>query len=163
MKIRSGVSDTSLGCKFSVSRWTIIRRLRLGRGLLINDFAGTNVNVVRGRNDLISHSTVLSRHLFSPNNANTVVQIWDATYIYVEKSQNHYHQKRTYNSYKKRNFVKIMMCVLSDGMILAAFGLYTALENDASIAKRLLESNQPVFQNIQLGNFITFTPTFILS
>lgn len=102
MKIRFGVSDTSLGCKFSVSHTTIFRRLRIGRRLLINDFAGTNVNVVRDRNNLISHSTVLSRHLFSPNNANTVVQIWDATYIFVEKSQNHYHQKRTYNSYKKK-------------------------------------------------------------
>lgn len=162
MKIRSGISDISLGLKFSVSHTTIYRRLCLARELLFNDFARRNVNVVRERNDLISHSTVLSRHLFSSNNPNTVVQIWDATYIFVQKSQNHYHQKRTYNSYKKRNFVKIMMCVLSDGLILGVFGLYTALENDASIAKKLLEKNEPVFQNIQLGNFITFVSTLVL-
>lgn len=160
MKIRSGMTDMSLGCKFSVSRKVIMRRLRLGRRLLTNGFISSNINFVRDRDNLILHSSVLSRYLLSPNNPDVVVQIWDATYLFVEKSQNYRHQKCTYNSYKKRNFVKIMMCVLSDGTIMGVHGLYTATENDAGIAKRLLESNDSTFRNIRLGDFIIFVLFF---
>lgn len=151
MKIRSGMTDMALACKFNVSRKTINRRLRLGRQILTDDFASRNVNYVRDRNDIISHCSVLSRNLFSPNDPNKTVQIWDATYLYIEKSHNYEYQKYTYNSHKKRNYVKIMMCVLTDGTIIAAFGLFKATENDASIAQNMLKENHPIFQNVIPG------------
>lgn len=151
MKIRSGMTDMALACKFIVSRHTIMRRLVLGRSLLTENFVPANINFVRERSDLISHSTVLSRYLFSPNNPNVAIQIWDATYLFMEKSGNYRYQKYTYNSHKKRNYVKIMMCVLTDGTILGVFGLYKATQNDACIANSILEKNHAIFQNILLG------------
>lgn len=149
VKLRTGETNVSLAIKFSVSCRTLSRRLKLARQLFAN-FVQQNVNHTLNRPQMISYSTVLSRSIFSPANLNVSVQIWDGTYIYMQKTANHRYQKYTYNSHKKRNYLKMMMCVLSGGYILATFGPFKATENDATLAKKIL-SDHGIFQNAQFG------------
>lgn len=149
VKLRTGETNVSLAIKFSVSDRTISRRLKLARQLFEN-FVQLNVNHTLDRAQMISYSTVLSRSIFSPSNLNTSVQIWDGTYIFMQKTANHKYQKFTYNSHKKRNYVKMMMCVLSSGYILATFGPFKATDNDATVAKTIL-GDLGIFQNAHIG------------
>lgn len=150
VKLRTGDTNISLATKFSVSNYTIARRLKLARQLF-GEFVTRNVNRTLDRSQMISYSSVLSRSLFSPANLNVCVQIWDGTYIFIQKSANHRYQKFMYNSHKKRNYVKIMVCVLSSGYILAVFGPFKATENDATIAQKIL-SDHGIFNNSHPGN-----------
>lgn len=92
------------------------------RASLLSDSAPEYVNHARSREDLLSRCSRLSRKIFLQDNDGGIVVIWDATYIYVEKSLNHQFQKQTYNSQKKRNYVKPMVCVASDGTIICVVG-----------------------------------------
>lgn len=71
------------------------------------------------RDELVAHKSNTSRILFDGenDNMNTAHLILDGTYIYLEKSSNHRFQKDSYNTHKKRNYMKIMMGVLTDGTI----------------------------------------------
>lgn len=108
-----------------------------------------NINQIRSREDLISHCTLLSQKLFYPENPQKVILIWDGTYIYIEKSAQHKFQKNTYNSHKKRNYVKPMMIVTTGGTIVCAIGPFKAIENDATITKKILLKDVPALQNLQ--------------
>lgn len=154
IKLRTGDTDVCLAAKFSVHTTTIYRRLKLARQLF-NNFAQHNVNCSLDRSEMIANSTALSRSIFSPANLDVSVQIWDGTYIFMQKSANHRFQKYTYNSHKKRNYVKMMMCVLTSGYILATFGPYKATENDATLAKKILNDNG-IFQNAHAGILFYF-------
>lgn len=154
VKLRTGETNVSLAVKLLVHVSTIYRRLKMARQLFTN-FVQHNVNVTLNRSEMISRSSVLSRSIFSPTNLDVSVQIWDGTYIFMQKTANHKYQKYTYNSHKKTNYVKMMMCGLSSGYILATFGPYRpykATENDATLAKRILSDNG-IFQNAHQGKF----------
>lgn len=60
-------------------------------------------------------------------------------------------KKKTYNDQKKRNFVKIMMVVTCDGLIVYALGPYSTLDNDAKIMKSIFE-NTDAFDHLQRGD-----------
>jgi hypothetical protein len=64
-----------------------------------------------------------------------VISIWDATYVYIEKSSNYQFHRSTYSMHKYRNLVKFMMSVATDGYIKDAVGPYLAngKNNDANI------------------------------
>ena len=64
------------------------------------------------------------------------------TYIDVEKSEiNQHFQKATYTDHKKKNLVKPMMVVTTDGHILGVFGPYLGRNNDASILNHALATD----------------------
>lgn len=107
------------------------------------------MNVARSREDLLAHKTSLSRSLFDAGSVNSIHIIMDGTYLYVEISRSHSFQKRTYNSHKKRNYVKVMMGTAPDGFIIFAEGPFTAGENDATITSQLLQKNIPALTNFQ--------------
>lgn len=62
-------------------------------------------------------------------------------------------RNRPINDQKKRNFVKVMMCVTCDGEIIYALGTYPATQNDASILKTLFETTD-AFDNMQHGDIM---------
>lgn len=121
------------------------------RNALLSDIAPKFVNHERSRDNLLSHCSRLSKNLFTTR-PDQIVVIWDATYIYVEKSLNHSAQKKTYNSHKKRNYVKPMLCVTTDGTIISAVGPFKATENDASIMQKILPEFIPSMRNFQEGD-----------
>lgn len=147
MKLRLGDSNEAIAHYFGINQLKIAEILKKVRACLLSDFVPKYVNHARSREDLLSHCSSLSRKLFLQDDDQRNVVIWDATYIYIEKSLNHQFQKQTYNSQKKRNYVKPMVCVASDGTIICTVGPFMATENDATIMTKIIPNNIPAMRN----------------
>ena len=72
-----------------------------------------------------------------------VITIWDATYIYIEKSSSYDFQRATYSMHKHRSLLKFMLVVASDGFIIDVIGpfLCNGRNNDASITEEVLSES----------------------
>lgn len=147
MKLRLGDSNEAIANYFGINQAKIAEFLKKVRAALLLDLVPKYVNHARSREDLLSHCSSLSRKLFLQGDDTRNVVIWDATYIYIEKSLNHQFQKQTYNSQKKRNYIKPMVCVASDGIIICVVGPFKATENDATIMKQIIPENIPAMRN----------------
>lgn len=151
MKMRTGTADEDIAKKFQVTRVTVERQHKRVRQAIIKDFVYEHVNYVRSREEMIDSNTQIGSSLFCADDPDCVILICDGTYIYVDKSRNYEFQKKTYTDQKKRNFVKIMMCVTCDGTIFAALGPFAANDNDAKILKSICE-NSNVFETLKEGD-----------
>lgn len=154
MKLRTAGSNSLIGCEVNWSRHKVEKAMPIVRKILYDDFALRYINYERSREDLISQTSLFSQHLFSPENQQKVVLIWDGTYIYIEKSGQHKFQKQTYNSHKKRNYVKPMMIVSTNGTIIGAIGPFKATENDATMTKKILVKDIPALKNVSPEDII---------
>lgn len=134
-----------LGKYFQISSVTAAKIIKITRNSLTSElfekfFGFKNIT----RTILQQHTTQQSRILFSDAKEESVVTIWDGTYIFCDKSGNFRFQRETYSVQKKRNLVKPMVCVSPDGFIIDIFCPFTASENDASILQNILRENQEV-------------------
>lgn len=153
MRLRTGQTLAQIALKFNVSMGTIINRLKIVRNILHKKFVPLTLKSVWTRDYLIENTTSLSRILYGLENQSKVVLIFDGTYIYVEKSNNQTFQKKSYTDQKKRNFVKVMMCVTTNGKIVFASGPYAAVDNDAKILKSIInQDNCQVFSQLGSGD-----------
>ena len=59
----------------------------------------------------------------------------------MQKSNKFSSQRDTYSGHKKRNLIKTMMVVFTDGYIGAFFGPYSVNKNDAIILNEVLDTN----------------------
>lgn len=153
MKMRTGLPDADIANLFHITRCTISRQLVKVRKAMKNDFVRYNLNQMMNREKLINSNTIIGRSLFCNDDPNKAVIICDGTYIYINKSTNYEFQKNTYTDQKKRNFVKVMMCVTCDGTIVQALGPYAASDNDAKILKSIFETTT-AFENLKRGDVI---------
>lgn len=140
MKMRTALPSEDIGIAFGISQPTTDRAIKKARAALEKDFLYENVNYERTHQDMVDHTTTMCRLLFSRNNLDTAVTIYDGTYIFTNKSRNYEFQRLTYTDQKKRNFLKMMMCVSSDGTIIFALGPYSSHDNDAKVLKMIAES-----------------------
>lgn len=123
MKMRTGRTNDDIGRIFGKTRSAVTRRLRKVRLAMENDFVFENVNCLFTRHQLAERSTsLLSQMLFCKGDVTRPVLVLDGTYVYVQKSSNYQFQKSSYNSYKKRNFVRVMICTTTGGTIVFALG-----------------------------------------
>lgn len=99
------------------------------------------VDHISRRQVINNHTRLFATRLFDLNEDKCAV-IFDATYIYGEKSENYDLQRNMHSMHKKRSLTKPMMCITTTGYIIDAFGLYFANgeNNDASILRHLLVS-----------------------
>lgn len=160
MKIHTGYSHEAIGYYIGISKSLVGSRLKVVRKILMEDFVPNYVNYTRSRQDLLSHTSRLSKSLLSPRNEEAVILIWDGTYIYIEKSQQHAFQKSSYCSHKKRNYVKPMMIVATDGTIIAVIGPFKATENDAKISTKILSQGHPVLDNMETSDVVVLDRGF---
>lgn len=65
--------------------------------------------------------------------------------VAIKNSKNHHIAHK-----KKRNLVKIMMCVTTDGTIAGVNGPYSATENDAKILKIIIADDEDIFSSLAL-------------
>lgn len=148
-QLRTGHTHGEIGDKLKVSRTTVSVRLNATRDALYKDFVPHHLNCFYERADLERHTSTIASELYCAGDKNKVVLIWDGTYIYINKSGNFRFQKYTYNDQKKRNFVKPMMGVATDGTILFVYGLYPAVTNDAKIIEDMTSRHASVFDQLQ--------------
>lgn len=152
IRLRTGQTLQQMSTTFNVSHGTIINRLRTVRNVLMKEFVPSNLTDW-SRETLIANTTELSRILYSDGNSNRVVLILDGTYIFIEKSGNQQFQKQTYNDHKKRNYIKVMMCVTTNGKIVFASGPHMAVDNDAKILKNILKKKEgTILSNLEAGD-----------
>lgn len=154
MKIRTGATNNEIGFNFGLSRRSIGRRLNIVRNAIFSDFVPRFVNYARTREDLLQHCTPLSKRLFDPNNTGKLIWIADGTYVFIEKSEQHKFQKLSYNSHKKRNYIKVMNIVTSDGTIVFTLGPFEATKNDATIMEEILSKNPNAFEPFTKGDVL---------
>ena len=88
----------------------------------------------------------INKYFFKGAEDNDIISIWDATYVYIEKSSNYQFQRSTYSQHKYRNLLKFMMLVATDGYIIDAIGPYLAngKNNDANITIDMFEKSTEI-------------------
>lgn len=161
LKMRSAQPNEDIGNDFNVSKMTVGRRLNSAREALEKDFIDNHINVIPIREELLHQSTAMCRGLFFSHDSENekVVLVLDGTYIYVDKSRNYEFQRATYTDQKKRNFIKVMMCVTANGTIVYALGPYQARDNDATILQKI-DSTTNAFDFLQNGDILVLDRGF---
>ncbi len=88
-----------------------------------------------------------------------IVVIWDATYVYIQKSSNYNFQRCSFSMHKGRNLVKMMIVVSSTGHIVECYGPYftNGGNNDASIIIDQFEQHK-----INTKNFFKENDAFVV-
>lgn len=142
-----------IGIQFNLSKSTVCDRISKIRKILMVDFVPQNLTNELSREDLLSHTTTMSRSLFAPPEEAKALVICDGTYIYVDKSKNYEFQRNTYTDQKKRNFLKFMMIISCDGYIVHALGPYKARDNDAKILEHIHRATNKL-DNLQPGDIL---------
>lgn len=159
MKMRTAQPNEDIAKLMGVTVTSVYRRLKKVRESFEKDFVPKHINYLRNHDDLANHNTTMCRILHCNNNRNIAVIICDGTYIYTHKSTNFEFQKLSYTDQKKRNFVKIMMVVAPDGMIINALGPYPANHNDAKILQAIFE-NSRTFDHLLPGDIFVLDRGF---
>lgn len=149
MKIRTGCTNDEIAAHCGISARTVQRRIETVRSTLRNVIVPKYLKFPRPREDLVTRKSTTSSALFDGGDFSRAHLIIDGTYIYTEKSLKHSFQKQTYNSHKKRNYVKIMMGVATDSTIIFAEGVFKATENDATIAEKFFQEDNPIISVYQ--------------
>lgn len=97
--MRTGHSHDELAAYFKLSNATVSRRIIAARSALLIDFVPTNL-CYRSRREILESKTIIANMLYTPNDPDAIVLVWDGTYIYTKKSANMGFQKETYNDQK---------------------------------------------------------------
>lgn len=102
---------------------------------------GTFISSV-SRDQVSQETTVIARTLHDINPADeTLVTVWDGTYVYLHKSSNFEYQRVTYSGHKKKNYLKPMLVVGTNGLVVNVLGpseLWAGSVNDADILKNIM-------------------------
>lgn len=152
-KLRTGRANPDIANELHLSVSSVVRHLKKAREALMAEFTYKHVNKLLSRDELIEHNTTMCQKLFYEKECPRAMIICDGTYIYTNKSTNYQFQKFTYTDQKKRNFIKVMMCVASDGLIVYALGPYAAVDNDAKIMRAIFDTTD-AFKNYLPGDVI---------
>lgn len=153
IKMRTGRTNDDIGRVFGITGIAISKRLNRVREAMEKDFVYQNVNRLLRREELARQTTISSQMLFCDGDTTRPVLILDGTYVYIQKSKNFEMQKKSYSDQKKRNFVRVMMCVTTNGHIVFAMGPYPASTNDAKVLESIVsESN--ALNNLIAGDVI---------
>lgn len=158
MKLRTNQTNAQIAPLFGVNQRVISSRIRNVREIIHRDFVPVHL-FNRSREDILQHTSSLSRRLYNVNE-NTAVVTWDGTYVYTIISSNYNFQKQTYSVHKKRNLVKFMMCVSTDGLILGAYGPFAAQKNDATILTEIMNEQGNIFENFRPGDVMVLDRGF---
>lgn len=158
MKLKTNHTNKQIGVHFQLTSRTISDRIKKVRKIVHRDFASNHL-FKRSRRELLENTTELSRALYEKSN-DAAVCIWDATYVYTIKSSNYQFQKDSYSGQKKRNLLKVMLCVMPNGLIAGAYGPYSAKKNDATILNELIDKQQSIFSNFLPGDVMVLDRGF---
>lgn len=147
MKLRTNQPYSQMAPHFNTSARTVSRWIRIVREIVHKEFVPLHL-FTRTQEDILRHTTPLSQKLFKTNK-DSLILVWDGTYIFTIKSSNYDFQKKTYSMQKQRNLIKVMMCVSTDGLIVGMYGPYDAKRNDASILNELMDTHGNIFENLR--------------
>jgi hypothetical protein len=117
IKMRLGLSLAKVSNIYPIAKdRTMYRQINKLRNFLMENFVPLNLGVDHVNRDLIrtKHTTDISKNIFEPDEDSLII-VWDGTYVYIQKSSNYSFQKQTYSMHKNRPLVKMMMIVTTTG------------------------------------------------
>ncbi|CAF4657751.1 unnamed protein product [Rotaria sp. Silwood2] len=157
IKAKTNLSFSQIGSLFNYTGDSEARRKRVAdtfdsvRILLVRNLVPLNLGVYHlTRDQALIHNTAFSKEFWD----NKVTIIWDGTYIYIEKSSDHYLNRSTYSGQKCRHLVKFMSLVLPDGYVLDTIGPFQGTANDATIAQQIIETRNELLQWCDYGDIM---------
>lgn len=140
-RLRKGHFYHDIGASFGVSKNTTINYISAARNALLTDFVPQYLGFQSfTREKLLENTTDMSRIIYDTNNEK-IITIWDGTYIYINRSQNHYAQRIMFSVSKGRHLVKPMVCVTPNGTYVDVFGPYPATMNYAKIMEKVFNDH----------------------
>lgn len=143
-RMRTASTYESMAISFELSVKTVMKYIDAARNSLQTDFVPRFLGFENhGRDFLLNCTTEMARQLYCGNDNQKIVIVADGTYIYCNKSKNFDFQRETYSDQKKRNFVKPMVFVTTDGTY-DVLGPYAAGQNDASIMKTIFQTHEEI-------------------
>lgn len=153
MRFRKAATYEYIGDVFGVSRHKVTDHIEKARIELENNFVPKYLGFDNlSRDFLLKETTKSSRILHADNKRETLMTIWDGTYIYCDKSANYEFQKKTFSGQKNRNFVRPMVCVTTNGYIIDILGPFEAVKNDAKCMLEIMQRNQYVNGILRQGD-----------
>lgn len=152
MKLRTGHTYAQIAPFFNLSTRKISSWIRIVRNKVHSKFVPLYL-YNQNRDNLLENTSPLSRKLYRVDDEFVVVA-WDATYVYTIKSSNYAFQKQSYSGQMTRNLVKFMLCVTTNGLIVAAYGPFDATKNDAKILDEILHDGESIFSILRPGDVI---------
>ncbi|CAF1616163.1 unnamed protein product [Didymodactylos carnosus] len=123
-ELKTGLSFRQVGLfKIDTSEDSIRRRLEDTFHVVMRNLNDTVVSSYLGLSHLtragaLSHHTAYSKVSFDDH----LTVIWDDTYVYCHKSNDHELQRACYSGHKSRHRVKMMSLVFLDGYVLDLIG-----------------------------------------
>ena len=134
-KLSKGYSNEEIANMFvNGHRSTAERLMSKAREALTKDFVPRHLGFQHTtREEMRDKCTNISRRLFLHDKHNSVITIWDGTYVYTCKSNNNAFQRKSYSLHKHRHLIKPMICVSPNGYIIDVLGPFPATKNDATI------------------------------
>lgn len=153
MRFRTAQSYDYIAKCFGVSRAKATNDIDKARSALTENFVPKYLGFANlSRDFLLQNCTISSRILHCGNNPDVLITVFDGTYIYIDKSGNYEFQKQTFSGQKKRNFVRPMMCVTTNGYIIDVLGPFKASTNDAKCMQAILAKNAAVSRMMRPGD-----------
>ncbi|WAR05939.1 hypothetical protein MAR_021308, partial [Mya arenaria] len=146
-KLKSGLSNTILSIIFGISKSSVRRAIATTRQTLKENFVRLNLgfNHISRQKVINQHTRQLARSLFvdEAGDSSRLILVLDGTYIYIQKSQNHHFQRRSYSMHKGRPLVKPMVIVTTSGHYMSVLGPYLSdgKNNDAKILNHIINTN----------------------
>ena len=145
-QLRSDATDRSLGIRFNIPYQTVNKYTTNVRDQLALSFVplwlGLDSQGLRNR--IKTNTSFMANALFKiPDN--NIITVWDATYIYCEKSADYTFQKESFSGHKGRNLVKPMVGCSTNGFIIEATEPKKAHQSDSTILNELFET--PMFRH----------------
>ena len=165
-QLRSDSTTKSLSFRFNVPKTTLLRYITIIRTQLAKNFVplwvGLNCENMRSR---IKNNTSFFANAIHEISDKNIMTVWDATYIYCEKSGVDYtFQKDSFSVHKGRNLVKPMLGCTTNGYFIEATPPKKAYESDSTILNDLMKDKSSGFDHFFVtGDMFILDKGFIRS
>ncbi|XP_074604100.1 uncharacterized protein LOC141857506 [Brevipalpus obovatus] len=164
-RLRTGLSLREVSMLFEIPKSTLFCRFKKISHQLYSKFCPLNLGFdhLENRDKTFEHHTEISNRLFLSERQKEIkskITIWDGTYIYMQKSMNVKVQKKSFSGQKKVPLFKPMMCVFPNGYIYEIFPFNTAVANDATIFRRIANSDPRFARYFKTGDAFIFDRGF---
>lgn len=153
-RMRTGHTYDQIRFGLDLSYKTVKKYINAARTSLLCDIVPKHLGFENlSREFLIQNTTEMAKLLC--NTDDTLVTIWDGSYVYCNKSLNHELQRRTYSGQKCRNLIKPMVCVTTNGLYVDIFGPFEATQNDATIMEVVFDKYYgPIMNKSKPGDIL---------
>nr|XP_018907275.1 PREDICTED: uncharacterized protein LOC109037192 [Bemisia tabaci] len=149
MHMHTALAENKIAALLSISQSTVSRYISLARDHLLQSFVPIYLNRAVNREKVFQESTKIARTIHGISDSDSkIMTVWDGTYLYLNKSVNFAFQRATFGGQKKTNYVKPMLAVTTNGLIIDVFGpdeLWAGSVGDGDILQHIMST--PLFKN----------------